>query len=58
MVVPGVLDAVPGEEVEEDAAVFGVEFGTDATLVAHVHAEEVEQAHPLRVHIVGVRVGR
>ena len=49
MVVAGVVDAVAGEEVEDDASVFGVELGADAAAVFDVHAEEVEEAGPLGI---------
>jgi len=39
MVVAGVVDAVAGEEVEDDASVFGVQLGAEAVKVPDVHAE-------------------
>jgi hypothetical protein len=58
MIVAGVVDAVAGEEVEDDASVFGVEFGSDAAAVPDVHAEETEETYPLGIDetTVGVRV--
>jgi len=54
MVVAGVVDAVAGEEVEDDAFVFGVEFGAEAAAVSNVHAEEAEEACPLGIDEVAV----
>ena len=55
MVVAGVVDAVAGEEVEDDASVFGVELGAEAAAVLDVHAEEAEEAGPLGIDEAGGR---
>ena len=49
MVMAGVVDTVAGEEVEDDASVFGVELGADTATVLDVHAEEVQEAGPLGI---------
>ncbi len=54
MVVAGVVDAVAGEEVEDDASVFGVELGAEAAAVLDVHAEEAEEAGPFGIDEVAV----
>jgi hypothetical protein len=54
MIVAGVVDAVAGEKVEDDASVFGVQFGAEAATVLDVHAEEAEEARPLGVDEVAV----
>src|SRR5579859_3847351 len=50
MVVAGVVDAVPGKEVENAAAVFGKEFAAGATVVADDHVQDIRQRDPLWVY--------
>lgn len=54
VVVASVVDAVAGEEVEDGAAVFGVELGAEAAAVLDVHAEEFEEARPLGIDELAV----
>jgi hypothetical protein len=55
MIVAGVVDAVAGEEVEDDAAVVGVQLGADTATIAEVHAEEAKEADPLGIDEVAIR---
>jgi hypothetical protein len=54
VVVASVVDAIAGQKIEEDAAALGVQFATSAAQVADIHAEQVEQADPFGVDVVGV----
>jgi hypothetical protein len=56
MVVAGVVDAVAREEVEDDASVFGMQFGTVTGAVFDVHPEKAEESNPFRIDEVTVGV--
>src|SRR5207302_5562157 len=56
MVMADVVNAVSGEEVENPPAVIGKEFHSHAALIADVHLQQVEKAHPFRVHSPGIAV--
>ena len=51
MVVPRVMDAIPGKKIQEAAAILRVQFNARAALVAHIHLQRVEQPHPLRIYM-------
>ena len=57
VIVAGVMHAVSGEEVEEDATVFGEQLCPGAAAVTHIHAQQIKQPHPLRVDVVSVGGG-
>jgi len=54
MVVPDVMHAVAGEEIENAPAVRGEEFAARTALVARIHLQQVKQPNPLRIHVFGV----
>src|SRR6202158_1557706 len=51
MVVSGVMNTVADQEVEDATAVFREQLTTETALVFDVHAQQVEQRDPLRVHV-------
>jgi hypothetical protein len=55
MAMPDVVDAISGEKIENTPSVGREKFGALAALVLHVHFEQIEQAHPLRVYVRGIR---
>ena len=55
VVVAGVVDAITRKKVEDTAAVGGEELHTGAAVVVHVHLQQVQQPHPLRVDVVGIQ---
>ena len=56
MVVPSVVDAIAGVEVENDAPVSGMKLRTLAAFIGDIHLQNVEQAHPLRVDVTLVKI--
>ena len=55
MVVPDVMHAIAGEEIENAPSVRGEEFAARTALVGHIHLQQVEQANPLRIHMFSVQ---
>ena len=51
MVVSDVVDAIPGEVVENAAAVGSKELTADAALVVDIHLQQIEQVNPLRIYV-------
>jgi hypothetical protein len=51
MVVPDVVNAVAGIEIQNAPTVIGEELRSDADRVVHIHPEHVEQPHPLRIDV-------
>ena len=58
MVVAGVVDAVAGEEVQDDVALHGVELGARAEPVFGLHLEQIEKTDPLRVDVIDISLNR
>lgn len=54
MVVANVVDAVTGEKIEDPPSVVGEQFNACAPFITHVHLQQVEKSHPLRIHALGV----
>ena len=54
MVVPGIVDTVAREEIQDTTAVRGEQFTSQTTFVANVHLQQIQQANPLRVHVFGI----
>ncbi len=54
VIVPGVVDAVAGEKVEDDATVVGVELGAGAAAIVNIHTQKTEQTNPLRIDEVSI----
>ncbi len=52
VVVAGIVDAVPGEKIEEAPAVFRMQLNSLAATVADVHLEGVKKPHPLRIYML------
>ena len=50
MIVPGVVHTVSGQKVQVALAVLAEQFGAGTALVAHIHVEQFQQAHPLWIH--------
>jgi hypothetical protein len=57
MVMPDVVDAVSGEEVENATAIRGVQFSTHAARVSHIHLKQIKKPHPLRIDVISVTGG-
>ena len=49
-----VVNAITGEKIENAAAVGREKLGAFTALVLHIHFEEVEQAHPLRIYVCSI----
>jgi len=54
MVVSGVVDAIARQKIEDAAAIGRKQFRPEATLVGHVHLQQVQQADPLRIDVLRV----
>jgi hypothetical protein len=54
MVVPGIVDAVAGERIQNAAAVLGEQLAPKASFILDIHAEQIKQCHPLRVDVFPV----
>jgi chemotaxis response regulator CheB len=54
MVVPGIVNTVAGQKVQDATAVFREQLATETALILDVHVQEVEQGDPLRVNVVVV----
>src|ERR1035437_8413846 len=54
MIVPGIVNAIAGEEIENAAAVHGEQFGGRAAFVLPVPLKNVEPLDPLRVDVIGI----
>ena len=50
VIVPGVVHAISGQKVQVAVAVFAEQLDAGTALVAHVHVEQFQQAHPLWIH--------
>ncbi len=55
MIVSYVMHAVAGIEIENPSPIFSEQFGTEAARITHVHSEDVEQTHPLRIDALFVQ---
>ena len=54
VIVPGIVDRIAGEKIENAPAIAGIQFGPFATLVADVHLKEVEKPDPLGIYVIRV----
>src|SRR5258708_30818339 len=52
MIVSGIVNAVAGQKVQDATAVFCEQLTTQTADVLDVHAQQVEQRDPLRVHVL------
>src|ERR1700687_142823 len=51
MVVAYVVNAVARQKIKDASSICSEQFGSQATLIPHVHLQQIEQPHPLRVHM-------
>src|ERR1700722_6768105 len=58
MIVANIVNAVPGEEVENSPPLIGEEFNSQATFIADIHLQQAEQPHPFGVHSLGIALRR
>ena len=56
--MPHIVHAVAGEKVQNASAVGGEQFRPDAALVAHIHFEQVQKAHPFWINSLCVALRR
>ncbi len=54
MIVPGIVNAVAGEEVENACSFRGDEFDARAALVTYIHLENVQQFYPLWIDVLTI----
>src|SRR5258706_5912243 len=52
MIVSGIVNAVAGQKIQDATAVFCDQLATKTAHVLDVHAEQIEQRDPLRVHVL------
>jgi hypothetical protein len=52
MIVTRIVNAVARQKVQEAAAVFREQLTAEAALALDVHAQQVEQRDPMRVHVI------
>src|SRR5271166_3642314 len=56
MVVTRIVNTIPGEEVQNALPIRPEKFGALAVRKRHVHLQDVQQPHPLRVYGVGIEL--
>ena len=56
VIMPGIVDAIAGVEIEDDAAVRGKKLGAFAAVIGDIHIENVEQLHPLGIDVLLVEI--
>src|ERR1700687_4515631 len=55
MIVADVVNAVAGNEIQDAPPAGGVELSANAARVIDVHPQNIEQPHPLRIHVSFVK---
>ena len=50
MIMSRVVDTVTRQKIQIALPTFTEQFGSETALVANIHVEQVQQAHPLRIH--------
>jgi hypothetical protein len=45
---PSIVKAIPGEESQVTIALLTEQLDASAAFMAHIHVEQLQQAHPLR----------
>ena len=56
MVMAGVVDAIAGQKVQNAAPIRGEQRRTGAAVVRRVHAQNVEEANPLRIYVQAIKL--
>jgi hypothetical protein len=54
VVMAGVVDAIPGQKIENAAPLACVKLRAGAALVANIHLQDFEQLNPLRIYMIRI----
>jgi hypothetical protein len=56
MIVPRVVNAIPGKEIQNATAVISKQLDALAALVSDIHLQQVKQIHPLGIYVPAVKI--
>ena len=54
MVVAYIVNAIPGEEIQDPSPIRREQLAAETTLVANIHLQQMQQTNPLRVYMFGI----
>lgn len=54
MVVAYIVNAIPGEEIQDPPPVRREQLAAETTLVTNIHLQQIQQTNPLRVYMFGI----